>query len=1183
MTHYATRRRLEELLRRRASEARTEVPLSYGQHSLLLLHHRDSDSAAYHVGFAARFTGGFDAGALRGALRSLVTRHEMLRTTFRGWDVHGRQTVHGWLEPGFEQTDATGWDERELHERVHADYRRPLDVLAGPLVRAHVYDVAPGEAVVLLVLHHLVVDFHSLGVLLPELGELYAGEVRRQPVPLPAQVVGYADFVRYQQELLADERGARARAYWHEQLAGDLPVCEWPAFRVDPGEAQGGASADFALPAELAREVFDFARAENVTPYVLLLTVYQALISRNTGDDEVLVGTPVAGRTDAAFDGCVGYFVDPSVLRADFSGAPSLRDALRATRRRVAEALEYQDYPFELLVRELAPRRSADRNPVFQTMFIYQKPQRFPELASLYMGVPYATPVSWGGLTLRPFRLAQQEDQLDLILEIVQDAERLLGVVKYRRSVFSRGAAERAVAHFERLLRAGMAEPDRPMGELPLVTEAELAHPRKTAPVRIDASDSLVRRFERTAARRAGHPAVRCAGRGLTYAELDGLADVWAARLRAEGVGPGDRVAVLVEPGTDLVVAILAVLKAGAAYVSLDHRHPTARWGTLLADCGAGVALTQSRFATTIRALGSRPLCMDDADPPGAPSATAPVATRPVGTRNLAYTVYTSGSTGVPKGIDVLHGNVLSLLDAAAELVPPDEDAVWTMFHSTAFDLSVWELWAPLLSGACLVVVPDETAKAPDFFHDLLLAERVTRLTLTPSGLHGLAAVLRERGDDGLALEHVFSCGEQLPAPLARAFLDWCGSLWNLYGPAETTVFVTAQRVRPEDCADAGVPVGRPLANARVHVLDRHGRLVPPEVTGELHISGPAVARGYLHRPELDRERFVASPFHAGERMYRTGDLARLTPDGRVEILGRIDHQVKINGFRVELEEVEAQLDALPGVARAAALLAGGAADDRRLVACVLPEPGAEFTEADLRAALQSRLPSYMVPAAVLLVDEVPLTGNRKVDRAALADRVAQAGAAAGRPAATDVPGGTERAVAGIWQQVLYRRDVGRHDNFFDLGGNSMLLLQVHRRLGEAFPGRPLSVNELFRFTTVADLARRLGPSTAGGGGRAAVGEERQPERHDAVQGTMQGASRGVAHAAADDVTHGDVHDTAHHEEHQDTRGEQDGPDADRGRRRAAKRNLLAPGRTRAQARRGLDRRTSDPSKDGDD
>ncbi|MFK0253889.1 amino acid adenylation domain-containing protein [Streptomyces sp. NPDC090445] len=1131
MTDHATRRRLQEMLRRRASEARTEVPLSYGQHSLLLLHHMEPESPAYNVGFAARFTGGFDADALHGAVRSLVTRHEMLRTTFRGWDVSARQVVHGWLEPGFERVEALEWTEEQVHERVHADYRRPLDIMAGPPFRTHVYDVAPAEAVVLLVLHHVVVDFHSLGTLVQELGELYAGEVRQQPVTLPARNVGYADFVRYQQDLLADERGARARAYWHERLGGDLPVGEWPAFRIDPEQSEGGASADFELPAGLAREVFSFAKAEKVTPYVLLLTVYQSLIGRYTDSDEVLIGTPVAGRTDPAFDACVGYFVDPSVLRADFAAAPSFREALRDTRRRVAEALEYQDYPFELLVRELVPRRVADRNPVFQTMFIYQKPQRFPELASLYTGVPHATPVLWGGLTLLPFRLAQQENQLDLILEIVQDAERLLGVVKYRKAVFSEAAAHRAVAHFERLLRGAMAAPDRPMTELPLVADADEALPRRLPPVSADASDSLVRRFERTAARRAEHVALRYAGRELTYRELDERADGWAARLRAAGVRRGERVAVLMEPCEDLVVALLAVLKAGAAYVSLDSRHPEARWGTLLADCRARIVLTRTPFARTLKGLGARPLCMDGADLPAGRAADGRAAAGPVDARDLAYTVYTSGSTGVPKGIDVLHGNVLSLMDAAAELVPPDEEAVWTIFHSTAFDLSVWELWAPLLSGACLVVVPGETATSPDLFHDLLLAERVTHLTLTPSGLHGLAAVLRERGAGDLPLEHVFSCGEQLPAPLARDVLDWCGSLWNLYGPAETTVFVTAQRVRPEDCTGSGVPVGLPLANARVHVLDRHGQVVPPEIPGVLHISGPAVARGYLHRPELDGEHFVPSPFGAeGERMYRTGDLARVTPDGRVEILGRIDHQVKVNGFRVELEEVEAQLDGLPEVARAAALVAGSAADDRRLVACVVPAPGSAPAEADLRAELRSRLPPYMVPASVLLVDALPLTGNRKVDRAALAARVAEAAATAeGRPATTAADG-PEHTVAGIWQQVLHRQGVGAHDNFFDLGGNSMLLLQVHRRLAEAFPDRPLSVNELFRFTTVADLARRLGTPAGSSGDRA------------------------------EDET------------------------ADRGRRRASKRRERVPGQARAHARRrGPDRRTSQPSKDGDD
>lgn len=1161
MTDHATRHRLREMLRRRAEQARTEVPLSHGQHSLLLLHHLEPDSAAYHVGFAARFTGGFDPDALREALRALVTRHATLRTTFQGWDVSARQTVHGWLEPGFEVVAAHGWDEDTLRARVHAAYRAPLDIMAGPPVRAHVFGVAPGEAVVLLVMHHLVVDFHSLGTVVEELGALYGGEVRQETVSLPALPVTYADFVDHQRELLADERGARARAYWHERLGGDLPAGEWPAFRLDPGERTGGASAEFALPDDLAREVFAFAKQEKVTPYVLLLTLYQLLVSRYTGHDEVLVGTPVAGRTDPGFDHCVGYFVDPSVLRADFRGAPTLREALRVTRRLVTEALEYQDYPFELLVRELAPARAAGRNPLFPTMFIYQKPQRLPALASLYMGVEHETPVSWGGLTLRPFRLSQQEDQLDLILEIVQDGERLLGVVKYRKAVFSADAARRAVAHFTHLLRGAIAEPDRPLTELPLTRDDDGDRQdsgQGRFPAALDASDSLVRRFTRTAQRYAGLTAVRYADRALSYGALDALSDRWAARLRADGVRPGERVAVLLAPHEDLVVAILAVLKAGAAYVCLDPHHPPARWRTLLADCRAGTVLTHKEFTGPLDGLGARALVMDDGAYPD-PAAEDSGSGTSVGAPDLAYTVYTSGSTGEPKGIDVAHANVLGLMDAAAALVPPDESAVWTLFHSTAFDLSVWELWGPLLSGACLVVVPEATRRAPDDFHDLLAAERVTHLTLTPSGLHGLAGVLRRRGTDALAVRQVFSCGEQLPAPLAAEFLGWCDALWNLYGPAETTVFVTAQRVRPEDCTGSAVPVGVPLANARTHVLDRHGRPAPPEVAGELHISGPAVARGYLRRPELDRERFLPDPFGPpGARMYRTGDLARVGPDGRLDILGRVDHQVKINGYRVELEEVEAQLAALPGVVRAVALVVGGGADDRRLVACVVPEAGAAPDEGGLRTALQARLPGYMVPASLLFLDALPVTGNRKVDRAALAERVARGDGAANvtRPAAAALSG-AERTVAGIWQRVLHRRSVGAQDNFFDIGGNSMLLLQVHRLLAADFPDRPLAVNELFRFPTVADLARRLG---AGPG----------PAKGQPGAGGADFADGGTDSGGYDDENGMDGLDGI------------GGLDDDRGRRRAARRSDMAPARPLTR-RRGAERRTSDPSKDADD
>ncbi|MFD7393532.1 amino acid adenylation domain-containing protein [Streptomyces virginiae] len=1083
MTDYDLRKKLEAVLRARAGQARTEHPLSYAQSSLLMLHQMDPDSASYNVALTARFTGGFDSAAFHRALQSLVGRHAVLRTTFSragagdGDGPAGRQTVHGWLEPDFAEVDAHGWTEGELQEAVRAAYREPFALVTGSPLRARTYRVAPGEAVVLLAAHHVVCDFWSLGTMLAELEQLYAAEVERRPAGLPGHNKPYSDFVAYQSELIADDRGARARAYWHAQLSGPSEPAEWPRFDLDPADVDGGGSLMFPLPADLAADVFALAKAEAVTPYVVLLTAFQILVGRYIGRHDVLVGSPFAGRTDPALAECVGNFMNPVVLRADLSDAASFREQLGRTRRTVAEAFEHQDYPFELLVGELAPPRADGRNPFFQTMFIYQKSARHPAHAALHVADEGASPAPWAGLTAAPFPLDKQDNQLELMIEVVHDGDRLVGVLKYRKSVFSAAAAGRAAEHYVTLLRAAVAGPDRSVADLPIQDEAGHGVDRHPVPVPVAPDDSLAARFRQAAEQHAHRTAVRCEGDALTYAELDELAGRWTARLRAEGIGPGSRVALLLEPSLDTVAAIVAIQRAQAAYVVLDPSHPAAWCRTVLQDSGARVVLTQPDLAGLLDGAAVPVLVMPEAElPPAGEPGDLPRA------GDVAHTVHTSGSTGTPTGIDVEHGHVLTLLESMREHVVIDETAVGAFFHPAGSDLS---LWGTLLAGACLVVVPSGAARSPDLLHTLLVEQRVTHMVRPPSALLGLADVVRRAGTQGLALKHVFSSGEPLPAPLARTVREWCGTLWNTYGPAETRVWAIAQPVRPEDCAGTDVPVGLPLAHARVHVLDRHGQPVPPEFTGELHIGGPCVSRGYVNQPQLTKERFLDSPLEPQGRLYRTGDLARVNTRGQLEILGRVDNQVWISGFRVELEGVEARLDEVPGVGRSTALVVGAGVDDSRLVACVIPEPGSNVTEEDLRAELRSTLPPHMVPTAIGIFDAFPLDAGQQVDRARLAEQFANVPAPSGAAVA---PSDRERRVTAVWQQVLQRQGIGREDNFFDIGGNSMLLLQVYELLAGDTADPPLKGSELFRYPTVASLAARLGrgdapPADAGAGG----------------------------------------------------------------------------------------------------
>nr|BFE60211.1 hypothetical protein GCM10020063_047370 [Dactylosporangium thailandense] len=536
MSEYDVRKRLEAVLRSRAAEARAEHPLSPAQRSLLILHQTDPANAAYNVAFTARFTGGFDAAAFHGALRSLVGRHAALRTTFGrvgtpgAGAVEGRQSVHGWLEPGFAETDAGDWGDERLAETVRDDHREPFDLMSGPPIRARVYRTAPGAAVVLLSVHHIVCDFWSLGLMLAELEQLYRAESERRPANLPARNAPYTDFVTYQRDLIATARGERARAYWHGRLAGRLEPTAWPRFEPDPADADGGASIVFAFPDALARDVFALAREAGSTPYVVLLTAFQILIGRYTGRRDVLIGTPVAGRTDPALAESVGNFVNPVVLRAELDGAASFGELLERSRRTVAEALEHQDYPFERLVRELSPPRRDGRNPIFQAMFSYQQPHRYPAHAGLYVADEGATPVAWAGLTAVPFRLAQQDDQLELVLEVVHDGDRLVAVLKHRTSVFPSAAARQVIRCYLTLLGAAVANPRRRADDLPLPAVGDSGRVGDAVGAGDPAGDALAD---------AAAPADEPAPTGLGAHERRVTA-VWRQVLGREAIGPDD-------------------------------------------------------------------------------------------------------------------------------------------------------------------------------------------------------------------------------------------------------------------------------------------------------------------------------------------------------------------------------------------------------------------------------------------------------------------------------------------------------------------------------------------------------------------------------------------------------------------------------------------------------------------
>ncbi|HEX5720871.1 MAG TPA: amino acid adenylation domain-containing protein, partial [Thermoanaerobaculia bacterium] len=789
-------------------------------------------------------------------------------------------------------------------------------------------------------------------------------------------------------------------------------------------------------------------------------------MSRWTGRDDLVVGSPMASRNRLETEDLIGFFVNTLPLRGNLAGDPGFGALLERVHKATVEAYAHEDLPFEKLVEELQPERSLSHFPIFQVVLVLQN----APVGALEMP----------GLNLEPQAAESGTTKFDLTVSVNESPGVLYGFWEYDSDLFDAPTIRRFQEHFTTLLSAALAAPERRLADLPLLTAAErdqlLAWNRAQAgaPVAL----CLHELFALQAGRRPGAVAVSCEGRDMTYGELDELSARLAASLAAQGVGPEVPVALCLERGPLLVAAILAVLRAGGAYVPIDPAYPRERQAWILEDSGARLLLTERSLAAGLPASGVPLLCLDvlAGELPVVPGAGPAVPALPQG---LAYVIYTSGSTGRPKGVPVQHDHVLRLFERTQAWFGFGEDDIWTLFHSYAFDFSVWEIWGALLHGGRLVVVPHEVSRSPKDFHALLVRERVTVLNQTPSAFRQLITADAAEGAEagGLSLRFVVFGGEALELQSLRPWIDRHGDqeprLINMYGITETTVHVTWRPILAADLESAGSPVGVAIPDLDLRVLDRSLALLPVGVPGELCVGGAGLARGYLGRPELTAERFVPDPFGTapGARLYRSGDLVRYRSDGDLEHLGRIDHQVKIRGFRIELGEIEAALCRHPAVAQAV-VAAFGEGESRVLVAWVVPTPGNDPETgpepAELREHLRSRLPDYMLPASWMPLPSLPLTPSGKVDRKAL-PRPDRAAAVSYEAPRSDL----EHRLAEIWQDLLGLDRVGVHDNFFDLGGHSLLMARVQSRITEEL-GREISMVDLLSHASVDGLARLL-------------------------------------------------------------------------------------------------------------
>jgi amino acid adenylation domain-containing protein len=1046
---------------------RDSVPLSFAQQRLWFLDQLEPDNPLYNVPTALRLSGKLNVELLRRSLDAIVARHEALRTTFVPLDGSPVQVIGAYRRVELTVIDLAHGPaserEAELRLALTEESRRPFNLSADLMVRATLARLDGDEHVLLLVTHHIASDGWSREVLFHELAVLYGAFAAGKPDPLPQLSIQYADFAVWQRERLQGKILEAQLSYWKQQLSA-VPVLELPTDRPRPPvQTYHGARRSSALPASLISSLKELGRKEQVTLYMTTLAAFQTLLYRYSGQADVPVGSPIAGRSYVETEGLIGFFVNTLVLRSDLSGDPTFSELLARVRKVALESYAHQELPFEKLVEALRPDRDPSRSPLFQVMFVLQNiPRASRELT---------------GLTVTPLEVDSGTAKFDLTLSMAETAGSLRASFEYNTDLFEQTTIDRMLGHFQTLLEGIVANPDQRLSELPLLTESErhqlLVEWNDTK--REYSKDKCIHElFEEQVERTPDAVAVHSEARQLTYRELNRRANQLAHYLRKRAVGPDVIVGLCVERCLEMLVGVLGILKAGGAYLPLDPHYPKERLAFMLEDSHVPVLLTQAQQVSRFPQQTAQVICLDaDWDAMGGESVENPVSG--VTPDNLTYVIYTSGSTGKPKGVLVTHINVARLFAATEAWYHFDEQDVWTLFHSSAFDFSVWEIWGALLYGGRLVVVPYLISRSPEAFYELLRTEQVTVLNQTPSAFRQLMQVEDIRGAaPDLALRYVILGGETLDfRSLQRWFArhgDQRPQIVNMYGITETTVHATYHPITLADADASASIIGVRIPDLQVHVLNRKLQPVPIGVLGELHIGGDGLARGYLNRPELTAEKFIPNPFSGepGARLYKSGDLGRYLPDGNIEFLGRLDHQVKIRGFRIELGEIEAVLGQHPGIRDAVALDREDVPADKRLVAYVVPKDASSPTTYELRNFLKEKLPEYMVPSAFVVLEALPLTSNGKVDRRALPAPDAR------RPeqdnALVEPRTPAETALAKIWAQVLRLERVGVHDNFFDLGGHSLLAMQVISRVREAFRVE-VSLRSLFETPTVAGLA----------------------------------------------------------------------------------------------------------------
>jgi amino acid adenylation domain-containing protein len=1059
----------------RAARDTDTFALSFGQQRLWFVQRLSPDSYVYNIPHALRLEGRLDLGALEAALTEIVRRHEILRTTFVVRDGEPVQVVGPPRGVALEVEDYTRLDDAEREAEVlraaTQRARAVFDLERGPLFRAYVFRLAPDEHVLLICMHHILSDGWSLGVFYRELEALYAAFAEGRPSPLEELPIQYVDFAVWQREYLKGEALERQVEYWRQQLSDSLTPLELPTDRPRPAiQTFVGATESKLLPARITTELEELSRQTGATMFMTTAAVYQMLLHLYTGRPDVVIGTATANRTRAEFEALIGFFTNTLVLRTDFSGNPTFRELLGRVREAALGAYSHQDVPFEKLVEEIEPKHNLSYSPLFQATFLFEEAE--------------SQPIKLPGLRVRAFHLEGASAKWDLSLAVVDTRQGLLAMLDYNIDLFEPETIRRMLGHLEQLLETIVADPDARVSQLSLLTEAER---RQLVVEYNDTQEEFPREhcfhnlFERQAERTPDAPALYCGAERLSYAQLNAAANQLAHHLTAVGIGPERRVALLLERSPRMVIALLGVNKAGGAYVPLNEHWPPNRLQFILEDANVSAVLTQRSLRHLLPAKTPFPVWSLDEEWPLISRNSQENPPPRVTPDNLIYVYYTSGSTGIPKGVMMGHRGVVNY----STLIPRPYGLVEggrTLVHSPfSFDLTLTGLLPPLMVGAAIELVnPGDELEGVG--EQLINPEmRYSLIKITPSHLLVLSNWMGERGINSGNVDSLIIGGEALPGETLRYWQEQPERrrLINEYGPTETVVGCSIFEVPGADPYGGLVPIGRPISNMQMYVLDRAMRPLPAGVIGEIYIGGEGVARGYLGLPALTAERFVPDPFSAtpGRRLYRSGDVGRMRADGQMEYLGRTDEQVKVRGFRIELGEIESVLRQHEAVKESAVVVQGTGGDKRLVGYAVLREGMGEDDEVkkgvreDIREYLKRELPEYMVPVDVLLLERMPLTSNGKIDRKTLPLPAELHLTASGSYVTPS--GEMETKVAEIWQDILNVRPIGVTDNFFERGGHSLLVVRVLMRIEQEL-GRELTITEFFQKPTIRDVVQML-------------------------------------------------------------------------------------------------------------